>query len=271
MGTTLAKVDIVNQALAQIGVASITDMDEADSVPAEYARLIWQTAFGAVARSDQWNCLTKPAVLQAVAQTPIDPDADSDLPDFWTPATAYAVDDRVRFGNLVSNTSTASFTNDLTAGFWQQTDITDPYPFSQIGQGSQYPSGWAYKYSLPADFILLTVFNNAPCNAQERTWEIMGLDFYTNWDQAVIKYICAEEDTTKYDPLFVETLILKLACLLATKLRQDDTQIAALMERRYTSKLREARTKNGNERRAQRFIPQANSTLINSRYWSTNG
>lgn len=277
MPTTSGQVDIVNQALALLGVAPIGDMDDQDSVTAAQAKLWWPQSLAVVGRAAPWNCLLKPAVLVQEVQEPIDPQEAQPASTEWAPATNYAVGAYVTFGNpaylyycLVANLSTASFTNDLTAGYWQQTDIVDPNAFGPQ-DGYQYPSGWAYKYKLPDDFLLIVELNNRYCIDYKETFQVMGRSLYTNDTEAVIKYTWPDPDTTIYDPMFVEVLVLKLAASMATKLRQDDTRIAGAMESAFMTKLRAARTKNANEGRKRRFVPQANSRWISSRTWSTNG
>lgn len=276
MPTTLSQLDIINQALGRIGVKPIQDIEAQDDIPAEQARINWPLALGAVGRATGWNCLTKPAVLQAEAQDPIIPPDPVPASTPWAPATAYAVGDYVSYGEpaylyqcLVANTSSASFTNDLTQGFWFQTDIFNPNPFAVTG-GANYPSGWAYKYPLPEDLLLLVALNERPTEGVEEEFEIMGSALYTNESQAVIKYTWANPDTTRYDTLFVECLTLKLAAMLATPLRQDDTEISSAMEGLYLKKLAGARTKNAGERKPRRFNPVSNSRFIGSRYFSTN-
>lgn len=277
MPTTLAQIDIANMALARLGTKPITDITAQDDIPAEQVRLNWQGAFTEVARETAWNCLLKPVALDQVAQDPIAPAIPVPVPTPWAPATAYAVGDYVNYGDpayiyqaLIANLSSASFVNDLTQGYWFQTDIFNPNPFGTCGQASLYASGWAYKYNLPEDCLLLSTYNDRPCEEVEEEFEVMGASLYSNDPQAIIKYVWADPDTTRYDSLFVNCLVLKLAEKMATILRQDDTTIATQMTKLYDSALKNARTKNASERKARRFSPQANSRWLGSRYYSTN-
>lgn len=276
MPTTLSKQQICNQALALIGVKPINDIEAVDDIPAEQCRTNWDAAFTALAREHAWNCLLTPIALTAEAQTPIVPTAPVPASTNWAPATAYAVGDYVTFGEpqylyqcLVANTSTASFTNDLTAGFWFQTDILDPDPFADC-PGQNYASGWAYKYPLPEDCLLVVEINSEPCGGPETEYEIMGSALYTNQDQAIIKYVKNDPDTTRYDSMFVECLTYSLAARLATMLRQDDTNISVTMTQLYKKALSGARQKDSSERKPRRFDAVANSMWVGSRYRSTN-
>lgn len=277
MPTTLSQVQIINQALARIGVKPIESIETPDDIPSEQARVNWPLALGVVGRAAAWNCLLKPGVLVAEAQDPITPPGPTPVPTAWAPATHYAAGDYVSYGSpaytyqaLIANLSTASFVNDLTSGYWFQTDIFNPDPFGTSGSGALYPSGWAYKYPLPADCLLVVTLNDMLLAGYEEEFEIMGGDLYTNYSQAIIKYTWSNPDTTKYDTLFVECLVLKLAAMMATILRQDDAAISQAMEGIYLKKLSSARTKNAGERKPRRFNPVTNSRFIGSRYRSTN-
>ena len=262
--------------LSQIGVKPLADLTDLDSIPTVQALANWQLAVASLGRMHAWNCLMKPAQLQPEEQDPITPAAAVPASTPWAPATAYAVNAYVTFGDpaylyqcLVANTSSASFTNDLTQGYWFQTDTYNSNPFG-CSLADNYVSGWAYKYPLPEDLLLLCKFNDRPCEEVEETFEIMGSDLYTNEDTAIIKYTWANPDTTRYDSLFVDCLVCKLGSMLATMLRQDDRTIAQTMEGLFLKKLAAARTKAANERRARRFNPVANSRVVGSRYFSTN-
>lgn len=276
MPTTLSKQSICNQALALIGVKPINDIDAQDDIPAEQCRVNWDLAFSALGREHAWNCLLTPVALVAEAQTPIVSPEPVPASTNWAQSTAYAVGDYVTFGEpqyiyqcLIAHTSTASFTNDLTAGYWFQTDILDPDPFAE-NPGENYASGWAYKYPLPEDCLLVVEINNVPAGGPETEFEIMGSALYTNNDTAIIKYVKADPDTTRYDSLFVACLVYGLASRLATVLRQDDTNISVTMKQLYNRELNGARQKDSSERKPRRFDAVANSNWVGSRYRSTN-
>lgn len=278
MPTTQTQIGIANQALALIGVSPVGDITATDSAAAIQALLHWDECLAEVGRTHAWNCLLKAVNLSPEAQDPIGPITPIPASTPWAPGTAYAVGDYVTFGDpaylyqcLIANTATASFTNDLTAGYWFQTDIFNPDPFANCGSGYLYASGWAYKYPLPEDCLLVAELNGQRLTGYEQEYQILGSALYTNWSQAIIKYVWPDPDTTRYDSLFVRCLIFKLASMLATSLRQDDTNISQAMEARYLRALSAARVKDAGERVPRRFIPQQNSNLIGSRYWSTNG
>lgn len=273
--TTLSKTDLANNALSNIGAQAIDDFDDSTNTSAIAVRGNWQLAVAEVARAHAWNCLMAAVQLTATAQTPITPPTPVPASTPWAPLTAYAAGTYVTYGGalyqaLIANTSTNSFINDLTAAFWFETDLLDTNPFDPNALASLYPSGWAYQYPLPADCLLMVALNDNPTCGPEQEYEIIGINLYTNQDQAVIKYVQYTEDTTRYDSLFAGCVVLKLGASIATSLRQDDLQIAARMDQAYQRALTAARTKDAGERKPRRFSPVQNSRFISARWASTN-
>lgn len=280
MPTTLAKIDIINAALSLLGaepVSSIDDGLQSDDPKVVQATIHWLPSLDVLGRAHGWQCIMKPQQLVQVAQAPLDPSSALPVPAAWIPSGhAYAAGDYVGYGNpqyiyqaLVANVSTASFTNDLTMGFWMQTDQFNPNPFGTSGGGQLYASGWSYKYNLPEDCLLVCKYNEL--TDFEELFEIMGASLYSDDANVVIKFTWPDPDTTRYDAMFVECLTYKLAARMATKIRQDDTAVAGNMDQMYRQALGRARAKDAGESKKRRFNPVANSRWVNSRRWSTNG
>ncbi len=83
---------------------------------------------------------------------------------------------------------------------------------------------WDNQFSLPNDFLRLKdVYedNNTPLHATTRTYAIEGKKILTNESSVSIRYIRKVEDTTVFDPLFTEVLVLQLAIKLVMPLSQD--------------------------------------------------
>ena len=211
------------------------------------------------------------AVLSATPQTPITPTATI-VSTPWAPSTHYAPGVYVTLGNgtylcLIDHTSTAIFTVDLTMGFWAQ----ESPPSAIYGcAGSQYASGWAYQFPLPADCLLLVELNQDEFRPQTE-YEIQGITLYTDDSTAVMRYIALITDTTQYDSMFTGALSLRLGASIATDLRKDGGQMAASLLMLYNRALSEARTQDGNEQKWKRYSPVQDSMWVRSRYYSTNG
>ena len=274
--TTLTQLDIANMALAMVGASPIASLTDLGSVSAITCNNQWQGALSEVSRATPWNCLTRPAQLVEIPQTPLNISTPAITSTAWAPLTVYSVNQFVTYGGatyqaLITNTSTASFTNDLTAGFWYLYDTPNADPFAE-DQGENYASGWGHQYQLPADFIMLSKLNdqNIADGDMQDQYEIMGSSLYTDESTAIIKYNAYVTDTTQFDSLFINALALNLAGRISTKIRADDGAMQKLLAVDYRKALGEAINKNSGEKKARRFSPVQNSRFIASRWSSTN-
>jgi hypothetical protein len=202
----------------------------------------------------------------------------------WAQFTYYQANAFLSYGNYYyivnfSYTSTASFINDLTAGYLTQTDqqagstVTDA--FSAFNNGSQYASGWPYQYQLPSNFQLLASLNETAAwdfdGAGSDDYEIMGPYLFANASTATIQYVPNQPDTTQFDALFTNALAYKLAAMIATSLRQDGGELSTKMESLYERQLSKARSKNGGEQQARRFNAISSSRFNAARFFGVNG
>lgn len=282
MFTTLTPTDIANTALSKIGAQAIVSLTDLSNPSAIVCNNNFQLAFETVARATRWNCLVTTAVLVPVPQLPLPPTSPIPASIPWAPYTSYAANVYLSYGNAIytteyAYTSTGNFTNDLTTGALVQADYPNYNAFDGIPSGSNYPSGWPYAFALPSDFILLDSVN---ANTDEEygygnmgsdEYEIMGQLIYTNTEQTSIKYVSNNQDTTRWDPLFIDCVAYKLASMIATALRQDGGQIAASMLAIYKQVLGQAITKNAGEKMPNRFQPINSSRFVASRWYFTNG
>lgn len=284
MPTGYSPVDISNLALSRIGAESIQALNDNQSVSAIACNQNWPLAYLSVSRCGAWNALLAVAILAQQPQTPIPGDPAPSPVVAWAPLTAYTVGQYLSYGSpayiyvvMFSYTSTVSFANDLTTGALTQTnEITGIANFFQP-DGSQFPSGWAYKYALPADFQLLVSLNaNTGLTADNLTdttddYEIIGTSLYCDTEQAIIQYVQNQPDSSRFDAMFVDALSYKLAAMIATTLRQDGGKLAGEMLSLYNQCVRTARQKNGGEKQRRRFNPINSSRYIQSRYGGLNG
>lgn len=142
--------------------------------------------------------------------------------------------------------------------------------FNQLATAPAFE--WAYQYQLPADFISLVELNGVDYHGQPSDdWDIEGRVLLTDAETAQARYIAYVEDTTQWDPLFTDAVVVLLASKIAVPIRQDEGMAQALKEEFIRSALPKARTKNGNNRRRLRFDPCAESRFLAARYTSTNG
>ena len=295
----LSKTDIANLALQQIGqgrIQSITNQQDPNAVPCNVS---WNQAFGSVARETPWNCLKAIASLgQAIIPNPASATYGTNIPSSattWAPATNYAVNAYVIYAGylyqcLIANTSSASFTVDLTKGYWFQTNTYSPSFFGVPAGNTVSGAPWSYAYTLPADFIALVSLNGGGAwggwgwgaangwggggwgnSSQGSPHEIYGRYLYTNDSLANIVYIQYQTDTTVYDSLFTDCLVLKLAAMIATAVRKDDAALSQRLGMAYQQRIQTARVKNAGDDRLKRFNPISSSRFVRARRVSTNG
>lgn len=91
------------------------------------------------------------------------------------------------------------------------------------------PDTWQFTYSLPANYIrALAVYpeeTNSEADQQHfiiETNELGQLVLFTNVENATLKYISLITDTTKFTPLFVNTLSFMLSSFMAGSLIKGD-------------------------------------------------
>jgi hypothetical protein len=269
--------------LGQRKVQSITVQSDPSAVAMLTA---WEQAVGTVSRSHPWNCLKKratlgqlnPALNPQVVPSPtgVPPQAQA-----WAPSTAYTVNQYVTFGSpaylyqcLIANTSTNSFAADLTNGWWFQTNYYSPnfIPPGFSGNGTLY--GWAYGYQLPSDYVKLYELNGVNCwqgGGIGDLYEIFGKGLYTDAPYADVMYVCVQPDTSYYDPLFTNALVLLLASMTATAIRKDDETLSSRLLAEFHMALQEARSQDSGEAQPRRYNIVSQSRFVRSRRYSTNG
>jgi hypothetical protein len=292
-------------AIGQRKIQALTNQSDANAVACLVA---WPQAFGSVARETPWNCLKNIASLgQAIIPNPASVQYGTNIPSSavtWAPGLNFAVNAYTIYAGylyqcLIANTASKSFQVDLTKGYWFQTNTYSPNFFGVPAGNTVAGAPWNYAYSLPSDFIALVNLNGAGCwggwgwgsgcggwggggggwgntggpsnSTQGSPHEIYGRYLYTNDSYANIVYVQYQTDTTVYDSLFTDCLVLKLAAMIATDLRKDDTAVATSMLKMYTKAIQGARTKNAGEDKLRRFNPVASSRFVRARRFSTNG
>ncbi len=310
---TQSQTDIANLALMQLGQRTIQSLADQNDGNARAANQAWNLALGLISRETPWNCLKKRVQLEQLAPAPDSPAGEAPVPGsgsggsgfssgfssgfggsgggggggqsgYWTPNTNYAVNDQVLFGSpaylyecLIANTSGTSFTQDLTYGYWFQTDRFSPNFLSPTAGNASRLYEWTFAYALPTDFILLielngqNVFYDGGGNTFGSLYEIYQNVLYCDTQTADIKYNKLEPDTTLYDTMFIDALVYKLASLMATTLRKDNADLSFKMAQMYQAVVTRARVKNGNEANSRRYSVVSQSRFIGARRWSTNG
>jgi len=125
--------------------------------------------------------------------------------------------------------------------------------------------GYAYSYNLPENFIRMISFNDTDSWDQEDLYKREGQYLLTDKNTAKCVYTRYYADSTRYDSLFTEALIVYLAGKASTVIRQDEALGYSLMEEFRKIALPEAKTVDGNEeyRRPRKYTKD--SEWVNSR------
>lgn len=98
-------------------------------------------------------------------------------------------------------------------------------------------------FPLPSDFLRLLP------GRETRDWQIEGRNVLTKYegDELEVRYVARIEDTTRFDPLFVEALSARIAHDLVERLTQSNTK-KQLLDQDYVNAVNEARRANAIER-----------------------
>lgn len=100
---------------------------------------------------------------------------------------------------------------------------------STLSQNAAYTADtttfeWTYAYDLPGDFLAMkSIWEDAGYGevGQQYPYSIEGKQILSEETSMKIRYIKRVEDVTKFDPLFIDVLILQLAIKLCMPLAQD--------------------------------------------------
>ena len=293
MPSTISQTQIVNLALGKMGAQPISDITDLNSPAAAAANNFWETDLRSCLRKAEWS-FAKTRVFPPAAPVgvnPPNPAFPNQPTNFtqWAPNTFFAANSNVVFAGtyyqaLIDHTSSSNFINDLTAGDWFQYVFPGDIFGFDGGGGTLYP--WTFAYGLPNDFVRIVELSGQPCwEANGELYEIVNVQISSGSPPTLsnmqvlfcddpapsVEYIRFMEDTTLFDPLFVEAFSTLLASSLATVLRKDDGRVALELRQSYKRDfLPGAQVKDAGERKLRRFQPVLESKFVASRYRSTN-
>jgi len=123
----------------------------------------------------------------------------------------------------------------LRAHFWNIEQST-------LQQSANTPSfDFNYKYALPPDYIRIYRLDNSRAR-----YKIKGKFLHTNLSSVKIEYVKKETDTTKFDPMFVTALAIRLAAELAYPIAGSQSRANELLGE-YTDYIKLAKRSDGQE------------------------
>lgn len=125
-------------------------------------------------------------------------------------------------------------------------------------------SGYENAFLLPVDFLKILSLNDNDAWEPSDLYAIESGKLLSDEDSAIIRYVASIEDTTKWDPLFVECFTYILASKMATKLAEAPGMGEGLRQRgNYI--IGEAMKADANENRKADPSRPALSRFVNSR------
>lgn len=119
---------------------------------------------------------------------------------------------------------------------------------ADLAEGATPEYGWSRSFTLPDDFLRLNTVNGVEASRCEADYSLTFRTIYSNADTLQVTYVKQIEDTTLFDPLFVEAFVLKLAAAIAPSIA--DPAEKGAMEGLSASRLRDAAFADASENRS---------------------
>lgn len=91
---------------------------------------------------------------------------------------------------------------------------------------------WEHQFILPVDFLAMkSIYEGRFSDENLRSYALEGQRLLTNESTMEIRYIKKVTDVTKFDPLFVEVLVLQLALKLVGPLAGGNPKLQDVLQR----------------------------------------
>lgn len=202
MSLTSAEVDICNQALGKIGGKQITVAVQT-STEGVQCNLHYAQTRDALLRSFWWNFASDSLTLSDDWATDTDYTTDQYA---WEDDELYKCNEAHKSDEFVSNY--LYWEDELL--YYEDDPLRDSYmEFNWDLYLTRPPFHYDYKYALPSDFLRLK-----ETYYPDNNWTIEGVYFLADDTEVEIEYIKKVTETTEWDSLFTECLILQLAIKL---------------------------------------------------------
>lgn len=133
------------------------------------------------------------------------------------------------------------------------------------------PFGWDKQYQLPPDCLRVLQVNGWEECEREDNWSVEGGRLLTDASNVQLRYIARVTDASKYDPIFIEALAVKLASKLAQPLTGSRTIPGDLLTKYERISGPQARRMNAIERRFKTKKSFIESDFVASRFGSGCG
>lgn len=124
---------------------------------------------------------------------------------------------------------------------------------------------WAYRHAIPAGCLRVLKVNGHAEDEPDREWEVEGTWILCNDAKAQTTFIQQITDTTKFDPLFTQALIVLLASEIAGQITRGQDMRAGFLEEYERIVAPLARRVDANERTERGRLNYFDSDLVRSR------
>jgi len=268
----MTSTDICNMALSRIGEAPVSDISGTDTVSVlctlHYAHTVQE-----VLRAHRWNFATKRTKLEPswVTPTGIAESFDSEF-EITKAAHGLTTGQRVTFHDssnypLINGTwpvtvaSSSVFTLDDST-FSGSGTVDATYALAAV-------FGWAFSIAAPSDCLRALEDDRRESTAGV-SWAYESGRVLTDAEELYLSYIEDVTTVSRFDPLFVEALILKLAVKFETALRGTSPQTANLAAEYLSITAPLARRIDANEGQTRERLFPMQSRFIRARFVGVN-
>jgi hypothetical protein len=132
--------------------------------------------------------------------------------------------------------------------------------------------GWTFQYQLPSDFLRARSWNNRD------VWVGAGINYFqieqdrllSNDEESNLRYIFRQEDTTKFDPLFINALSVLLASKIASAIT-GSVNLTQQLLMKYNLQVSQARRIDSSEDSNPIRNRFSESAFVRSRFYSDIG
>jgi len=263
----MTSTDICNMALARLGEASIADIAGTTPVPV-LCTLYYAQTVRSLLREHRWNFAVKRTLLEPTWVTPTFFDTGVD-DEFRVTSAAHGLTTGQRV------TFAASTNSPLVTGTWRITvvdadtfDLDDSSGAVSIAADADYALAgyfdWTYSILLPTD-CLRALEDERELAQIDTQWIIESGRVLTDSVSLEFKYIEDVTTVSRFDCLFVEVLVLRLAIRIETALRGTAAQTGPLAAELLQVTAPLARRIDGNESQARENLMPRQSKFVAAR------
>jgi hypothetical protein len=127
-------------------------------------------------------------------------------------------------------------------------------------------TAWTYTYGLPVDFIRAQEVNGWSETERFDHWELGTDGIYTDEESVELRYTKRITDASKFDPLFVSALSLKVAAKIVKPITNSQSELQAILQEFNALDFGTATRVDASEKRKRKKPIWVTSDLVMSRF-----